>query len=73
MHTPIMLVAWLKTVSGYSSMHACSWENRTLIFFFDNANQQKTGYDKSYFDIAQKTLKPYLDAGKVVPFSGLRS
>jgi glyoxylase-like metal-dependent hydrolase (beta-lactamase superfamily II) len=39
-------------------------------FFFDNANQKKTGYDKSYFDIAEKTLKPYLDAGKVVPFSG---
>lgn len=39
-------------------------------FFFNNANQQKTGYDQSYFDIAQKTLKPYLDAGKIVPFSG---
>ncbi|MBN3044724.1 MBL fold metallo-hydrolase [Pectobacterium brasiliense] len=39
-------------------------------FFFNNANQQKTGYDQSYFDVAQKTLKPYLDAGKIVPFSG---
>lgn len=39
-------------------------------FFFNNANQKKTGYDQSYFDIAQKTVKPYLDAGKVVPFSG---
>jgi glyoxylase-like metal-dependent hydrolase (beta-lactamase superfamily II) len=39
-------------------------------FFFDPSNQAKTGYDKSYFDIAVKTLKPYLDAGKVETFSG---
>lgn len=39
-------------------------------FFFDKTNQRKTGYDMKYFDIAQKTLKPYLDAGKIQPFSG---
>lgn len=39
-------------------------------FFFNDENQQKTGYDQSYFDIAQKTLKPYLDAGKIKTFSG---
>ena len=39
-------------------------------FFFNDENQKKTGYGKNYLDVAQKTLKPYLDAGKVVPFSG---
>lgn len=39
-------------------------------FFFDRENQARTGYDKVYFDIAQNTLKPYLDAGKVKMFSG---
>lgn len=39
-------------------------------FFFNNDNQKKTGYDQNYFNVAQKTLKPYRDAGKVVPFSG---
>ena len=39
-------------------------------FFFDNANQVRTGYDKSYFEVAQQTLKPYLDAGKLRTFSG---
>ncbi len=39
-------------------------------FFFHNENQQKTGYDKSHFDFAQRTLKPYLDAGKIKTFSG---
>jgi hypothetical protein len=39
-------------------------------FFFNEDNQKKTGYGQNYFDVAQKTLKPYLDAGKVVPFSG---
>ncbi|MEH0885141.1 MBL fold metallo-hydrolase [Enterobacter sp. UNJFSC 003] len=39
-------------------------------FFFNEENQKKTGYDQNYFDVAHKTLKPYLDAGKVMPFSG---
>ncbi|MEO3990771.1 MBL fold metallo-hydrolase [Pseudocitrobacter cyperus] len=39
-------------------------------FFFNNDNQRKTGYGANYFEVAQKTLKPYLDAGKVKPFSG---
>lgn len=39
-------------------------------FFFNDASQQQSGYDQSYFDIARKTLKPYLDAGKVRTFSG---
>ncbi|WP_034912379.1 MBL fold metallo-hydrolase [Erwinia sp. 9145] len=38
-------------------------------FFFNDANQKKTGYDKQYFTVAQKTLRPYLDAGKVKTFS----
>jgi glyoxylase-like metal-dependent hydrolase (beta-lactamase superfamily II) len=38
-------------------------------FFFDNENQRKTGYGANYFAVAQKTLKPYLDAGKVKTFS----
>jgi glyoxylase-like metal-dependent hydrolase (beta-lactamase superfamily II) len=39
-------------------------------FFFDRANQARTGYDPIHFDVAQSTLKPYLDAGKVRLFSG---
>jgi glyoxylase-like metal-dependent hydrolase (beta-lactamase superfamily II) len=38
-------------------------------FFFNPANQARTGYDKSYFEVAVQTLKPYLDAGKVQMFS----
>jgi hypothetical protein len=40
-------------------------------FFFNEDNQKKTGYGQNYFDVAQKTLKPYLDAGKVVPLAAL--
>lgn len=40
-----------------------------LDFFLDRANSQRTGYDAQYFDVAEKTLKPYLDAGKVKPIS----
>lgn len=39
-------------------------------FFFNDASLQKSGYDQSYFAIARKTVKPYLDAGKVRTFSG---
>lgn len=39
-------------------------------FFFDPANQARTGYDQSHFDIAQNTLAPYRDAGKLKTFSG---
>ncbi|EPB4364100.1 MBL fold metallo-hydrolase [Enterobacter hormaechei] len=39
-------------------------------FFFNDENQKKSGYDQNYFDVARKTLKPYLDAGKVKTFSG---
>ncbi|RSK70941.1 MBL fold metallo-hydrolase [Enterobacter huaxiensis] len=38
-------------------------------FFFNAENQKKTGYGQNYFDVARKTLKPYLDAGKVQTFS----
>lgn len=41
-----------------------------LDFFFDRENQSRTGYDKVHFDIAQNTLKPYLDANKLKTFSG---
>jgi glyoxylase-like metal-dependent hydrolase (beta-lactamase superfamily II) len=39
-------------------------------FFLDPANSTATGYDMHYFDEAIKTLKPYVDAGKVRAFSG---
>jgi len=39
-------------------------------FFFNEENQKKTGYSQNFFDVARKTLKPYLDAGKVQSFSG---
>ena len=38
-------------------------------FFFNDENQKNLG-DQNYFDVAHKTLKPYLDAGKVKTFSG---
>jgi len=37
-------------------------------FFLDPSNAAKSGYDKHYFDEAEKTLKPYVDAGKVKTF-----
>lgn len=40
-----------------------------LDFFFDATAQQRTGYDQQYFDIAAKTLQPYIDAGRVSPIS----
>ncbi|WP_394831424.1 MBL fold metallo-hydrolase [Pendulispora rubella] len=39
-------------------------------FFLDPANSAKSGYDIHYFNEAIKTLKPYVDAGKVRTFSG---
>lgn len=39
-------------------------------FFLDRTNAAKTGYDIHYFDEADKTLRPCVDAGKVMPFSG---
>jgi glyoxylase-like metal-dependent hydrolase (beta-lactamase superfamily II) len=38
-------------------------------FFLNPANSAKSGYDRKYFDEAIKTLKPYVDAGKVATFS----
>ncbi|WP_414164641.1 MBL fold metallo-hydrolase [Superficieibacter sp. BNK-5] len=38
-------------------------------FFFNNENQQKTGYDQQHFDFAQRALGPYLKAGKIKTFS----
>ena len=38
-----------------------------LDFFFDATAQQRTGYDKAYFDGAATMLKPYLDADRVSP------
>lgn len=38
-------------------------------FFLDRANAEKAHYDAKYFDEATKTLKPYLDAGKLKPFA----
>ena len=44
-------------------------EKRDLDFFFDAMAQKRTGYDQEYFDIAAKTLKPYIDAGQVRPIN----
>ncbi len=41
-----------------------------LTFFFDRANAAKVHYDVKYFDEAIRTVKPYLDAGKVKAFDG---
>lgn len=40
-----------------------------LDFFFDATAQQRTGYDKSYFDGAATMLKPGLDADRVSPIT----
>lgn len=40
-----------------------------LDFFADRSNAEKTRYDMQFFDVAEKTLKPSLDAGKVQPFA----
>jgi glyoxylase-like metal-dependent hydrolase (beta-lactamase superfamily II) len=37
-------------------------------FFLDRANAAKSGVDMKYFDEAIKTMKPYVDAGKVKTF-----
>lgn len=42
-------------------------------FFLDRSNGPRTGYEARYFDEAAKTLKPYVDAGKVRPFTGTAS
>ena len=36
-------------------------------FFFDTTAQKRTGYDQQYFDIAARTLQPYIDAKRVSP------
>jgi glyoxylase-like metal-dependent hydrolase (beta-lactamase superfamily II) len=37
-------------------------------FFLNMANAAKSGYNRKYFEEAIKTLKPYVDAGKVATF-----
>jgi glyoxylase-like metal-dependent hydrolase (beta-lactamase superfamily II) len=37
-------------------------------FFLDRANAAKSGVDMKYFDEAIKTIKPYVDTGKVKTF-----
>jgi glyoxylase-like metal-dependent hydrolase (beta-lactamase superfamily II) len=37
-------------------------------FFLDRANAAKSGIDMKYFDEAIKTMKPYVDAGRVKTF-----
>ncbi|MFB9134576.1 MBL fold metallo-hydrolase [Vibrio olivae] len=39
-------------------------------FFFDDEKMKNSPYGQGYFDGARKTLKPYLDAGKVKTFEG---
>jgi metal-dependent hydrolase (beta-lactamase superfamily II) len=40
-----------------------------LDFFLDQSNWAKAHYDMKYFDEAFKTIKVYVDAGKVQSFS----
>ncbi len=44
-------------------------EKPDLDFFLDATAPKRTGYDQQYFDVAAKTLKPYIDAGRVKPIS----
>ncbi|MGL4620503.1 MBL fold metallo-hydrolase [Chroococcidiopsis sp.] len=39
-------------------------------FWFDRANAKRSNVDEKYFDEAAKTVKPYLNAGKLKSFSG---
>jgi glyoxylase-like metal-dependent hydrolase (beta-lactamase superfamily II) len=39
-------------------------------FFLDPSNAERAGYDRHYFEQAEKTLGPCLRAGKVRTFSG---
>ncbi|MBW4629184.1 MAG: MBL fold metallo-hydrolase [Brasilonema octagenarum HA4186-MV1] len=39
-------------------------------FWLNPANAERSQLDRKYFDEAVKTVKPYLDAGKLKPFSG---
>ncbi|MBD2305699.1 MBL fold metallo-hydrolase, partial [Chroococcidiopsis sp. FACHB-1243] len=39
-------------------------------FWLDPANAERSHLDRRYFDEAVKTVKPYLDAGKLKSFSG---
>jgi len=39
-------------------------------FWLNPANEERSKLDSRYFDEAVKTVKPYLDAGKIEPFSG---
>ena len=41
-----------------------------LSFFLDRSNAARAHYDVKYFDEAIKTVKPYVDAGKVEAFDG---
>lgn len=41
-----------------------------LDFFLDPNQAQRTGYPSTFFDEAAKTLKPYVEAGKVAGFAG---
>ncbi len=41
-----------------------------LDFFLDRSNAEKAHYDVQYFDKAEAILKPYVEAGKLQPFSG---
>lgn len=41
-----------------------------LDFFLNRSNAEKAHYDMKYFDEAIKSVKPYVDAGKVQTFQG---
>lgn len=60
------LVKGGQRVFGSATVHV---SKQDVDFFFDPASQAQTGYDKSYFDIAQTSLKPYRDIGKLAMFA----
>ncbi|MFG1466388.1 MBL fold metallo-hydrolase [Xanthobacter sp. DSM 24535] len=40
-----------------------------LDYFADPTNAERTHYDHQHFDVAALVMKPYLDAGKVIPIT----
>ncbi len=70
MRTPITLAASVKDGQRVFTRAQVYVGKPDIDFFFNDENQKKSGYDQNYFDVAHKTLKPYLDAGKVTTFSG---
>ncbi|MBB3695156.1 MBL fold metallo-hydrolase [Sphingomonas sp. BK580] len=61
------LVAGGRRVFANATLHVGQPD---LDFFLDAGNAARSGYAPKYFEEAIKTVKPYVDAGKVAGFSG---